>query len=78
MTVRSFGFRGEALSSLCALSESVNFITATEADVPMGTILEMERSGQLKHSHGKAARPVRQQCSGCLWHYSGALTDLPK
>ncbi|KAG8881023.1 hypothetical protein FRB98_004589 [Tulasnella sp. 332] len=55
-TVRSFGFRGEALSSLCALSDSVTFTTATEAEAPMATILEMERSGKLKHCHGKAAR----------------------
>ena len=57
-TVRSFGFRGEALSSLCALTESVTFITATAKDAPVGTILEVERSGKLKSSSGKAARPV--------------------
>ncbi|KAG8906774.1 hypothetical protein FRB99_006151 [Tulasnella sp. 403] len=55
-TVRSFGFRGEALSSLCALSESVVFTTATAEAAPMGTILEYERSGKLKHCNGRIAR----------------------
>ncbi|KAG8948328.1 hypothetical protein FRC04_009824 [Tulasnella sp. 424] len=54
--VRSFGFRGEALSSICALSESVVFTTATASEAPMGTVLEMERSGKLKSSEGKVAR----------------------
>ncbi|KAG9003131.1 hypothetical protein FRB93_011210 [Tulasnella sp. JGI-2019a] len=71
-TVRSFGFRGEALSSLCALSDSVTFTTATEADAPMGTILEMERSGKLKHSNGKAARS-----RGTTASVSGLFTPLP-
>ncbi|KIO28268.1 hypothetical protein M407DRAFT_72044 [Tulasnella calospora MUT 4182] len=54
--VRSFGFRGEALSSLCALSESVVFTTATASEAPMGTVLELERSGKLKSSDAKVAR----------------------
>ncbi|KAG5635395.1 hypothetical protein H0H81_011417 [Sphagnurus paluster] len=44
-TVRTFGFRGEALSSLCALSESLNVTTTTEP--PMGVILEMAASGKV-------------------------------
>ncbi|KAF5376419.1 hypothetical protein D9615_008580 [Tricholomella constricta] len=44
-TVRTFGFRGEALSSLCALSESLVVITVTEQ--PMGVSLEMEASGKI-------------------------------
>lgn len=56
--MRSFGFRGEALSSICALSESVVFTTATASEAPMGTVLEMERSGKLKSSEGKVARQV--------------------
>ncbi|TFK51203.1 DNA mismatch repair protein MutL [Heliocybe sulcata] len=55
-TVMTFGFRGEALSSLCALSESVIVTTATASEAPMGTILEMDRNGRVKSRTGKAAR----------------------
>ncbi|KAJ7440302.1 histidine kinase-like ATPase [Mycena galericulata] len=52
-TVTTFGFRGEALSSLCALCESVVVSTATQP--PMGVTLEMESSGRIRHK-GKVAR----------------------
>ncbi|KAJ7692687.1 hypothetical protein B0H17DRAFT_1061035 [Mycena rosella] len=52
-TVTTFGFRGEALSSLCALCESVVVSTATQA--PMGVTLEMESSGKIRYK-GKVAR----------------------
>ena len=55
-TVRTFGFRGEALSSLCAVAESVSIITATGP--PMGTSLEMEPSGRVS-KQSKVARQVR-------------------
>ncbi|KAI9344539.1 histidine kinase-like ATPase [Zopfochytrium polystomum] len=45
--VNSFGFRGEALSSLCAVSE-MTVTTATEEQAPFGARLEFERSGRLK------------------------------
>lgn len=54
----TFGFRGEALSSLCALSTSIVVTTATADQTPMGTVLEFERSGMLKNCSGKAARQV--------------------
>lgn len=57
-TVLTFGFRGEALSSLCALSDSVILTTATVNEAPMGTILEMDRSGTLRNSSSKVARQV--------------------
>lgn len=57
--MRTFGFRGEALSSLCALSEMVTVATATEP--PLGMSLEMEPSGKV-HKRNKVARQV---CS--LW-----------
>lgn len=55
-TVLTFGFRGEALSSLCALSDSVTLTTATANEAPMGTILEMDRNGRLRNSNSKVAR----------------------
>jgi DNA mismatch repair protein PMS2 len=47
-TVQTFGFRGEALSSLCALCESINVTTSTEDTAPKGTSLELDFSGQVK------------------------------
>lgn len=55
-TVETFGFRGEALASLCALCESVTMITATEEEAPMGTILEFDRVGRVVNRGGKVAR----------------------
>jgi DNA mismatch repair protein PMS2 len=48
-TLTSFGFRGEALSSLCALCESVVVTTATNTDGQkgVGTKLEMGRCGEV-------------------------------
>ncbi|KAK4165193.1 mismatch repair endonuclease PMS2 [Cladorrhinum sp. PSN259] len=46
-TLQTFGFRGEALSSLCALSK-FSVITCTQEDVPRATKLEFETSGKLK------------------------------
>ncbi|OSC98349.1 DNA mismatch repair protein MutL [Trametes coccinea BRFM310] len=54
--VTTFGFRGEALSSLCALAESMTVTTATEAEAPVGTIIEFERTGKVKSRKGKTAR----------------------
>jgi DNA mismatch repair protein PMS2 len=53
-TVRTFGLRGEAISSLCALCESVVVTTATQG--PMGTQLDLEQSGTL----GKKTKIARQ------------------
>lgn len=55
-SVLTFGFRGEALSSLCALSESVTVTTATATQAPMGTILVFDKAGRLASSNGKVAR----------------------
>ncbi|RHZ80299.1 hypothetical protein Glove_137g29 [Diversispora epigaea] len=44
--IDSFGFRGEALSSLCALSK-VTVITSTKEEVPTGNKLEYNFNGQL-------------------------------
>lgn len=57
ISVHTFGFRGEALSSLCALSEQVTICTATAATVPMGTSLVLDGSGKVKKTR-KVARKV--------------------
>ena len=59
--IETFGFRGEALSSLCALCESVTVTTATSEDAPMATVLEFDRMGRVVSHAGKAARSVRPQ-----------------
>lgn len=46
-SLETFGFRGEALSSLCALSR-FHIVTARVDQAPKGTRLEFETSGQLK------------------------------
>ncbi|KAI9830938.1 MAG: hypothetical protein M1819_005321 [Sarea resinae] len=46
-SLQTFGFRGEALSSLCAVSK-FSVVTTRAEDAPKGTRLEFESSGQLK------------------------------
>ncbi|KAL9024580.1 MAG: hypothetical protein Q9196_006413, partial [Gyalolechia fulgens] len=46
-SLQTFGFRGEALSSLCALS-TFHIVTARADEAPKGTRLDFETSGQLK------------------------------
>ena len=46
-SLQTFGFRGEALSSLCALS-NFHVTTARADEAPKGTRLEFETSGRLK------------------------------
>ncbi|PCH42834.1 DNA mismatch repair protein MutL [Wolfiporia cocos MD-104 SS10] len=55
-TVCTFGFRGEALSSLCALSEQVSVTTATAPEAPMGTVVEFDRAGRVTSCSGRVAR----------------------
>ena len=56
--VETFGFRGEALFSLCALSERVTITTATAAEAPKGTVLEFDKAGNLVSKSVKVARQV--------------------
>lgn len=56
--VQTFGFRGEALSSLCELSE-VQVVTATKEEEPVGTVLEMNRDGTIRSQDKRVARQVR-------------------
>jgi len=44
--LETFGFRGEALSSLCALGE-VQVVTATKEDAPRATKLEFNHHGEI-------------------------------
>ena len=57
-TLQTFGFRGEALFSLCASSEKVTVTTSTGANGPMGAVLEFDRFGKLLSSDKKVARTV--------------------
>ena len=54
-TLQTFGFRGEALSSLCALSR-FSVVTCMAQDAPKGTKLEFEVSGKLKGTSVVAAQ----------------------
>ncbi|KAG7398789.1 ATP-binding mismatch repair protein [Phytophthora boehmeriae] len=55
-SVASFGFRGEALSSICELASSFSVCTRTK-DEAVGALLEYDSSGELKKAT-KKARPV--------------------
>lgn len=46
-TLTSFGFRGEALSSLCALCDNVMVVTSTDGNKGVGCKLEMGRRGDV-------------------------------
>jgi DNA mismatch repair protein PMS2 len=46
-SLQTFGFRGEALSSLCALSQ-FSVVTCTQEEAPKAKKLEFEASGKLK------------------------------
>ncbi|KAH8894042.1 hypothetical protein GQ53DRAFT_821161 [Thozetella sp. PMI_491] len=48
-TLQTFGFRGEALSSLCALSNFI-IVTCTDKEVPKAKKLEFQISGELKNT----------------------------
>lgn len=61
--VQTFGFRGEALSSLCALCGSVVVTTSTRETEPRGAVVKLGRDGAVVDSSGRVARPV----SGSDW-----------
>ena len=44
--LETFGFRGEALSSLCALAD-VQVVTATREEAPMATKLDFDHHGEI-------------------------------
>ncbi|KAF9222232.1 DNA mismatch repair protein MutL [Gyrodon lividus] len=53
--ILTFGFRGEALSSLCALSDGFSVSTAMSSEAPMGTVIEMDKNGKVTRK-SKVAR----------------------
>ena len=54
-SLQTFGFRGEALSSLCALSK-FHVTTACADEAPKGTRLDFELSGKLKSTQVVASQ----------------------
>lgn len=68
--MRTFGFRGEALSSLCALS-TFHLVTAQADEAPKGTRLDFETSGKLK------ATSVVASQKGTTVTVEGLFTNLP-
>ncbi|KAF2430201.1 DNA mismatch repair protein MutL [Tothia fuscella] len=60
-SLTTFGFRGEALSSLCALS-TFHIITAKAEDGSKGTKLEFETSGELRSQNVVAAQRGTTVC----------------
>ncbi|VUC33788.1 unnamed protein product [Clonostachys rosea] len=54
-SLETFGFRGEALASLCALS-TVSITTCVATDVPKGSRLTFEASGKLRDTSVVAAQ----------------------
>lgn len=70
--METFGFRGEALASLCAMCESVVITTATTSEAPMGTVLELDRSGRVVN---KDRRIARQR--GTTVSLTGLFAPLP-
>ncbi|KAL1689712.1 DNA mismatch repair protein MutL [Schizophyllum commune] len=68
-TVRTFGFRGEALSSLCALCDGFTITTATSG--PLGEMIEIDRNGKIK----KRSKVARQR--GTTVQLSNIFTPLP-
>ena len=54
-TLETFGFRGEALSSLCALSK-FHVVTARAGDGSKGTRIDFESSGKLKGTNVAASQ----------------------
>lgn len=56
-SISTFGFRGEAVASLCSLCESVTITTATADEAPKGTSLELDRNGRVQ-KRGTVAKQV--------------------
>ncbi|KAJ2689180.1 ATP-binding mismatch repair protein [Coemansia spiralis] len=76
--VTTFGFRGEALSSLCAVA-SVTITTATRDSAPMGMSLEFDQNGELVGRTAVAReRGTTVVVSGLFARWPVRLADLKK
>ena len=53
--LETFGFRGEALSSLCALAD-VHIVTATREDAPRATRLDFDHNGVMVNKKVASAK----------------------
>ncbi|KAH6659732.1 hypothetical protein BKA67DRAFT_545558 [Truncatella angustata] len=69
-SLETFGFRGEALSSLCALSK-FSVTTCLASDAPKGSKLEFETSGKLRANSVIAAQ------KGTTVTVEGLFNNLP-
>lgn len=69
-SLQTFGFRGEALSSLCALSK-IHIVTARDSEAPKGCRLDFESSGRLKETQVVAAQ------KGTTAVVTGLFASLP-
>ncbi|ORY23204.1 hypothetical protein BCR39DRAFT_501064 [Naematelia encephala] len=70
--VTTFGFRGEALSALCSLCESVVVTTSTKETTPMGAVIKLGRDGRVIDSSQRLART-----RGTTITLSGLFVPLP-
>ncbi|WVQ88176.1 hypothetical protein IAS59_001910 [Cryptococcus gattii] len=70
--VTTFGFRGEALSALAALCDSVTVVTATKETAPMGAVIKLGTDGRTIDTSGRVARP-----RGTTVTLSGLFGPLP-
>ncbi|KIR97935.1 DNA mismatch repair protein PMS2 [Cryptococcus deuterogattii 2001/935-1] len=70
--VTTFGFRGEALSALAALCDSVTVVTATKETAPMGAVIKLGTDGRTTDTSGRVARP-----RGTTVTLSGLFGPLP-
>ncbi|KAJ2763227.1 ATP-binding mismatch repair protein [Coemansia sp. BCRC 34490] len=76
--VSTFGFRGEALSSLCAVA-TVTVTTATSESAPMGTQLEYDGAGELATQTSVAReRGTTVQLANLFAAWPVRLQDLRK
>ncbi|ODA78523.1 hypothetical protein RJ55_05904 [Drechmeria coniospora] len=66
-SLQTFGFRGEALASLCALS-SVHVTTCLQADAPKGSRLAFESSGALRSTEVVATQKGTTVSVESLFH----------
>ncbi|WVO12930.1 hypothetical protein L204_100539 [Cryptococcus depauperatus] len=70
--VTTFGFRGEALSALCALCDTVIISTATKETAPMAAVIKLGRDGKVVDKSGRIARP-----RGTTITLNGLFVPLP-